>query len=104
MLRFSGPDVLVLDDVGLRALSGDEPVDLYELIRRRYERGSTILTSNRDLEEWHPLFGDQLLASAAMDRLLHNAHVLTIEGDSYRNPPPGRRGKNASRATVEASK
>lgn len=91
LLRFTTPDVLVIDDLGLRPLSQDEPVDLYEIVRRRYERGSTIITSNRALEEWHPLFGNPLLASAAMDRLLHHAHVLVIEGDSYRNPPTGRR-------------
>ena len=82
----------------------DEPIDLYELIRRRYERTSTIVTSNRAKEEWPPLFGDPLLASAALDRLLHNAHVIEIAGDSYRNPPPGRRSMNASRALAEAAK
>ena len=70
-------------------LTGDEPLDLYEIIRQRYERGSMIITSNRALEEWPPLFHDALLAGAAMDRLLHHAHVIEIEGESYRNPTPG---------------
>jgi DNA replication protein DnaC len=87
MLRFTSPDVLIVDDLGLRPLEGDEPIDLYEIIRRRYERGSMIVTSNRALEEWAPLFGDALLASAAMDRLLHHSHVVVIEGKSFRNPP-----------------
>lgn len=91
MLRFTAPDLLIIDDLGLRELSGDEPVDLYDIIRGRYERGSMIITSNRALPEWAPLFKDQLLASAAMDRLLHHAHVLELLGKSYRNPP-GRRG------------
>ena len=91
LARFIAPDLLVLDDLGLRPLSGDEPLDLYEIIRRRYERGSMIVTSNRALDEWHPLFGDALLASAAMDRLLHHAHVIDIEGESYRNPKTGKR-------------
>jgi DNA replication protein DnaC len=91
MLRFTTPALLLVDDLGLRPLSGEEPVDLYEVIRRRYEHAATILTSNRALDEWAPLFGDALLASAAMDRLLHHAHVLVIEGDSYRNPPATRR-------------
>ena len=56
MLRFTTPDVLIVDDLGLRPLEGDEPIDLYEVIRARYERGSMILTSNRALEEWYPLF------------------------------------------------
>ena len=46
-----------------------------------------VLTSNRDVAEWPPLFGEELLAGAAMDRLLHHAHLVTIEGDFYRNPP-----------------
>lgn len=93
LLRFTTPDVLVVDDVGLRPLTGDEPVDLYEVVRHRYERGSIIMTSNRALPEWPPLFLDALIASAAMDRLLHDATVIEMEGESYRNPPPGRRKK-----------
>jgi DNA replication protein DnaC len=104
MLKFSSPDLLILDDVGLRSLSGDEPIDLYEIIRRRYERASTVITSNRAKEEWPSLFGDPLLASAAMDRLLHNAHIIEIAGDSYRNPPAGRRAKNAARVVAESVK
>jgi DNA replication protein DnaC len=91
MLRFTAPDLLILDDLGLRPLEGDEPLDLYEIIRERYERGAMIVTSNRDLDEWYPLFLDDLMASAAMDRLLHHAHVVVLEGHSYRNPPGGRK-------------
>lgn len=93
MLRFTSPGLLIIDDLGLRPLDGDEPIDLYEIIRARYERGAMIVTSNRALEEWYPLFRDDLMASAAMDRLLHHAHVVTLDGDSYRNPPKGRRGR-----------
>jgi DNA replication protein DnaC len=89
LLRFTSPDLLVVDDVGLRPLRQDEPEDLFEVIRQRYEHGAMVLTSNRDLPEWAPLFGDPLLASAAMDRLLHHAHVIVLEGESYRNPPRG---------------
>lgn len=95
--RFTAPAVLVLDDLGLRRLAQDEPLDLYEVIRQRYERGSTVITSNRALEEFPGLFGDPLLASAAMDRLLHHSHVLVIEGESYRNPrKPKARAKEAN--------
>lgn len=90
LLRFTSPDLLIVDDLGLRPLEGDEPVDLYEVIRQRYEQGSMVITSNRALEEWHALFLDDLLASAAMDRLLHHSHVLEMVGDSYRNPPASR--------------
>jgi DNA replication protein DnaC len=93
MLKYTGPDLLIVDELGLMPLRGDEPADLYELIRHRYERGAMILTSNRALAEWPALFGDPLLASAAMDRLLHHAHVLEIEGDTFRNPPPGKKAR-----------
>ena len=95
LLRYTKPDLLILDDLGLRPLGNDEPLDLYDVISQRYERGSIIVTSNRDVDEWPPLFRDDLLAGAAMDRLLHHGHVVTIEGDSYRNPTKRRRGKAA---------
>jgi len=95
LLRYTSPDLLVIDDLGLRPLEGDEPVDLYEVIRQRYERGSMVITSNRNLEEWYALFLDDLLASAAMDRLLHHSHLVVMDGDSYRNPPPSRSPKRA---------
>lgn len=91
LLRFTAPDLLIVDDLGLRPLDGDEPIDLYEIIRERYEKGSMIVTSNRALAEWYPLFPDDLMASAAMDRLLHHAHVVVMDGHSYRNPPGGKR-------------
>jgi len=91
LLRFTSPDLLVVDDLGLRPLEGDEPIDLYEIIRTRYEHGSIVVTSNRTLEEWYPLFRDDLMASAAMDRLLHHAHVVVMDGHSFRNPPHGRK-------------
>jgi len=98
LLRFTNPTLLVIDDLGLRALRHEEPEDLYEIIRQRYERGAIIITSNRAIEEWPALFGDALLASAAMDRLLHHAHVIPLEGDSYRNPPPRRSAAAKTRA------
>lgn len=91
LLRFTSPDLLVVDDLGLRPLEGDEPIDLYEIIRARYERGSIVMTSNRAIEEWYPLFLDDLMASAAMDRLLHRAHVVVMDGHSYRNPPKAKK-------------
>jgi DNA replication protein DnaC len=96
LLRFTSPDLLIIDDLGLRTLQGEEPMDLYEIIRQRYERGALILTSNRALEEWPALFHDPLLAGAALDRLLHHAEVLVLEGESYRNPKRRRGGKAAS--------
>lgn len=93
LARYATVDLLIIDDLGLRPLQGEEPLDLYDIIRQRYERASTIITSNRDLAEWTPLFNDPLLASAAMDRLLHHAHVIEITGPSYRNPPRNTRAQ-----------
>jgi DNA replication protein DnaC len=91
LLRFTTPELLVVDDVGLRPLRDFEPEDLYEVIRRRYERSATIWTSNRAESEWCAMFGDELLGSAAMDRLLHHATVIEITGESWRNPKAARR-------------
>jgi DNA replication protein DnaC len=92
-------DLLIIDDLGLRPLAADEQLELYELVRIRHERASTIITSNRAVRELHALFADPLLAAAAMDRLLQNAHVITIEGDSHRNPPTRRRSSKAGNKT-----
>ena len=79
------PDLLVLDDFGLRPLRGSEGEDFYEVIGERYERGSLLVTSNRDYTEWPEAFGENpLLASAALDRIAHRAHLITITGASYR--------------------
>jgi DNA replication protein DnaC len=96
LARLASADLLIIDDLGLHPLRHEESTDLYELIRLRYESGAMIITSNRDVEEWPPLFNDTLLAGAAMDRLLHHAHVVAIEGDSYRNPPKKRRAQQAA--------
>ena len=78
------PDLLVLDDFGLKLLSPPGPEDLYDIINERYERGSIVLTSNRAPEEWPDLFGEPLLAAAGLDRLTHQAQVLVITGTSFR--------------------
>lgn len=77
-------DLLVLDDFGLQSLTPQAVQDLYEVITERYERGSLIITSNRAFEEWAEVFNNDLLASAALDRLTHHTHTLTIRGDSFR--------------------
>jgi len=81
---FLKPDLLVIDDFGLKPLHPPGPEDLYDVISQRYEQGSILLTSNRSPAEWFDLFSEPLLASAALDRLLHLAHVVIITGDSFR--------------------
>jgi DNA replication protein DnaC len=95
------PDVLIIDDFGLRRLDAQQSSDLYEVILERHRRASTIVTSNRTIDEWIPLFDDPILAQSAIDRLAHNAYQVVIEGDSYRKrqrpghtdslPPPPRK-------------
>ncbi len=89
--RMCSADLLVIDDLGLRPLKQDEPEDLYEVFRQRYEKGSLVITSNRSVAEWYPMFGDPLLASAALDRFLHHSEILILEGSSFRNPPKSMR-------------
>jgi DNA replication protein DnaC len=78
------PDLLILDDFGLRPLIPPGPEDLYDVINERYEKGSIMLTSNRAPSEWPDLFGDPLLASAGLDRLAHHAEIVVITGASFR--------------------
>ena len=78
------PDLLVLDDFGLKPLQPPAPEDLYDVVNERYERGSIMVTSNRAPSEWPDLFRDPLLASAGLDRLLHRAEVVIIRGTSFR--------------------
>ncbi len=82
------PDLLILDDFGLKALPPPAPEDLYDVIHERYEKGSLIVTSNRAPQEWPELFGNPLLASAGLDRLTHGASMVILTGSSYRTKGP----------------
>lgn len=79
------PDLLILDDFGLKPLQPPGPEDLYDVINERYEKGSVLITSNRAPSEWPDLFLDPLLASAGLDRLLDRAEVIIIRGPSFRS-------------------
>jgi DNA replication protein DnaC len=76
--------LLILDDYGLKPLGEEQQADLYEVICSRYERHSTIITSNRDFAEWPMIFANPLMGSAAMDRLVDRGIKIVIEGESYR--------------------
>jgi DNA replication protein DnaC len=82
--RYLTPDLLILDDFGLRRLNAQQSTDLYELIIARHRRSSFAITSNRSVDEWLTLFDDPLLGNSALDRLANAAHQLVIEGPSYR--------------------
>jgi DNA replication protein DnaC len=76
--------LLIIDDLGMRKLPHTAAEDLLEIIMRRYERVSTLLTSNRPVDDWGKLLGDTAAVSAMLDRLLHHAHVLTCGPRSWR--------------------
>jgi DNA replication protein DnaC len=97
--QLNAVDLLILDDFGLSPLSEEQQADLYEIICDRYERASTIVTSNRDFAEWPAVFSNPLMGSAAMDRLVHRAVKLVIEGKSYRVDNFVKRGKRAATAS-----
>jgi len=82
--RYLRPDLLIIDDMGLKKLPKQSGEYLFEIIMRRYELRSTIMTSNRPLEEWGKLIGDVPTATAILDRFLSRAEVIQITGRSYR--------------------
>jgi DNA replication protein DnaC len=78
------PGVLVVDEVGYQPLERAEANLVFQVISKRYEKGSIILTSNKTFSEWGQVFGDEVLATAILDRLLHHCEVVPINGNSYR--------------------
>ncbi|MBU0753893.1 MAG: IS21-like element helper ATPase IstB [Planctomycetes bacterium] len=102
--RFISQDLLIIDDFGLRKMDATQSSDLYEIIIERHRRSSTLLTSNRSIEEWIPLFTDPVLSQSAIDRLAHNAHQIVMEGESYRKqqgPAARRKPKNRKKEEPE---
>ena len=96
--RYLAPDLLILDDFGLRAFTERQGEDLYELVSERVRRGSTIVTSNRPPTEWYALFPNAVLAEGALDRLINAAHHVTLQGKSYR---PQRRPDRSKEGTTK---
>lgn len=84
LLHFAKPKLLVIDELGYLPFEANAAHLFFQLVSRRYERGSTLVTSNRSVAEWGGVFGDPVVATAILDRLLHHSHVITIRGDSYR--------------------
>ncbi len=84
LAQLQRPHLLILDEAGYLPLDRADANRLFQVVNRRYTRGSTIVTSNKAVGEWAQTFGDEVLAAAILDRLLHDAEVLTINGPSYR--------------------
>jgi DNA replication protein DnaC len=82
--KYLKPDLLIIDDMGMKQLPKRSGEYLFEIIMRRYETRSTIMTSNRPLEDWGKLIGDVPSATAILDRFLHHAEIIQITGKSYR--------------------
>jgi DNA replication protein DnaC len=81
---YAKPKLLIIDELGYLPFEPNAAHLFFQLASRRYERGSLLITSNRSVGEWGEVFGDAVVATAILDRLLHHSHVVTIRGDSYR--------------------
>ncbi|WP_011910426.1 ATP-binding protein [Cereibacter azotoformans] len=78
------PKLLIIDELGYLPFEPDAAHLFFQLVSRRYERGTLLVTSNRAVGEWGTVFGDPVVATAILDRMLHHSHVVTIRGESYR--------------------
>jgi DNA replication protein DnaC len=97
LARYLKADLLIIDDMGLKTLPPKAGEILLELILRRYEQRSTLMTSNRPIEEWGKLLGDVPAATAIIDRFLHHAQIIQISGRSYRLKDAATRNKSESK-------
>ncbi|MEW5804576.1 MAG: ATP-binding protein [bacterium] len=82
--HYLSPEVLILDELGFKKLPAYSADDFFEVISKRYETGSVIITSNKDFEQWAEIFSDHILASAIIDRIVHHSVVIKITGSSFR--------------------
>jgi DNA replication protein DnaC len=114
LTKYLKPDLLIVDDMGMKQLPKRSGEYLFEIVMRRYETRSTMMTSNRPLEDWGKLIGDIPSATAILDRFLHHAEIITITGRSYRlrnqgqqadkpkgNGQASKDGKRSHRETAE---
>lgn len=84
MRAFVKPNVLIIDEIGYRKMDETAAHFFFQIVSERYESGSIILTSNKSYGSWGEIFGDTVLATAILDRLLHHSHTINIKGESYR--------------------
>jgi DNA replication protein DnaC len=81
---YLAPDLLILDELGFKKLPNYSADDFFEIISKRYERGSLIITTNKAFEQWGDIFADNILSAAILDRIVHHSSVIKINGPSYR--------------------
>src|SRR6516162_2986872 len=96
--RYLKPELLIIDDMGMKQLPKRSGEYLFEIVMRRYEKRSTMMTSNRPLEDWGKLIGDVPAATAILDRFLHHAEIIQITGKSYRLRHQGRQASEGAAA------
>ena len=84
MKTLTYPSLLVVDEIGYLPVTRTGAMHFFQLMSRRYETASTVLTSNKSFEEWGEIFGDEVMAAALIDRLLHHCHIVNIRGNSFR--------------------
>ena len=96
---YSKPKLLVVDELGYLPLEKQTAHLFFQLVSRRYERGSMLITTNQTITQWGHVFGDEMIASAVLDRVLHHSHVLVIQGDSFRLRQKKRAGLLGSNKT-----
>ena len=101
LLFYSKPKLLIIDELGYLPFERRSAHLFFQLVARRYERGSMLITTNQVVTQWGTVFGDPIVATAILDRLLHHSHVITIRGDSYRLREKRRSGLFKAPAVVE---
>lgn len=93
---YLNPDLLILDELGFKRLEPYSADDFFEVISKRYEKGSCIITTNKSFEQWADIFGDNILSSAILDRVVHNSITFKINGPSYRAKTLNNKNKEAN--------
>jgi DNA replication protein DnaC len=102
LAHYTKPELLIVDELGYLPFEPNAAHLFFQLASRRYERGAMLVTSNRAVGEWGSVFGDPVVATAILDRLLRHSHVLTIRGDSYRLREKRRSGAVVAKARANA--
>lgn len=82
--EYIAPDLLILDELGFKKVPDYSADDFFDIISKRYEKGSLIITTNKPLEKWGEIFDDNILAGAILDRIVHHSVIIKLSGQSFR--------------------